>query len=148
VAHLMKNWYPLLRLCFLSVSQSRMTRGGKDFELQIEGLLDLAGLPYHKQEQKHRTDFILPSKELFDKVPAKAALVSVKRTLRERWREVAEELYALKAPNVFLFTADEDVTSQVAQLICGHNIYLVVWERVKAEKFNNEDRVLGYTEWA
>ena len=52
VLHLMRSWYPHLRRCFLSISQSRKSRGGKDFELQIEGLLTLAGLPFDRQIRK------------------------------------------------------------------------------------------------
>ncbi len=39
--------YPMFRRAFLSVQQGRMARGGSDFELYIEGLFDLAGIPYH-----------------------------------------------------------------------------------------------------
>jgi hypothetical protein len=91
---------------------------------------------------------MLPNESLFRSNRNKAAVVTVKRTLRERWREVAEELMNLRAPNVFLFTTDEDITAPVASGICNYNIYLVLWERMKAERFPWMDRVLGYTQWA
>lgn len=142
-------WYPQLRQCFLSVSQSRKTRGGRDFELQIEGLLDLARVPYHRQEAKHRTDLILPDLQTHERNRNVSAIVSVKRTLRERWAEVAEELFNLRSPNVFLFTADEAVTQRHIERICGqYNIHLVVWDEVKTSKFCDRPLVLGYTEWA
>ena len=149
VMHLLSLWYPLLRRCFLSVSQSRMTRGGRDFELQIEGLFELAHVPYHAQERQNRTDLILPDLETFERNRNVAAVVSVKRTLRERWAEVAEELFKLRSPNVFLFTADEGVTKSHVESICDdYNIYLVVWDEVKTKKFANRPLVLGYTQWA
>lgn len=149
VIHLFGRWYPYLRRAFLSVSQSRMQRGGKDFELQIEGLLDLAGIPYHKQETHNRTDLILPSLDIHTANRTISAVVSVKRTLRERWAEVAEELFNLRSPNVFLFTADENVSENHVDRICGrYNIYLVVWDAEKARKFADKPLVLGYTEWA
>ncbi len=148
VLHLFASWYPLLRRCFLSVSQSRMTRGGKDFELQIEGLLDRGGIPYTRQEREHRTDLILPSQDLYLTNRNVAAIVSVKRTLRERWAEVAQELFALRSPNVFLFTADEKVTANHVQRLKDYNIYLVVWDAVKERRFMSEPLVLGYTEWS
>ena len=141
--------YPMFRRAFLSVQQGRMTRGGKDFELQIEGLLDLAQIPYHKQEKEHHTDLILPNLETHEQNKTISIVVSVKRTLRERWQEVAEELYTLRSPNVFLFTADEKITDNHISRICDqHNIYLVVWDEVKATKFAQKPLVLGYTEWA
>ena len=149
VTHLISQWYPYLRRVFLSVSQSRMQRGGKDFELQIEGLFALAGIPYQEQEKQNRTDLILPNLEAYTRNRNVAAIVSVKRTLRERWAEVAEELFNLRSPNVFLFTADENVSTNHIERICGrYNIYLVVWDSEKAAKFSDQPLVIGYTEWA
>ncbi len=78
-----------------------------------------------------------------------SAVISVKRTLCERWSEVAEELFNLRSPNVFLFTADENVTETHVERICGrYNIHLVVWDDVKADRFAGKPLVLGYTAWA
>ena len=93
VIELFQNWYPLLREVFLSVSQSRKQRGGKDFELQIEGLLKLAQIPFHKQERQFHTDLILTNLETHRRNRNVSIVVSVKRTLRARWAEVAEELF-------------------------------------------------------
>src|SRR3972149_5325900 len=123
------RWYPALRQVFLSISQSRMTRGGKDFELQIEGLLRLAGVPFDKQERQDRTDLILPSVAVFQQNVNIAAVVSVKRTLRERWAEVAEELFNLRSPNVFLFTPGGGVSRGHIDRICGSSkIHLLGWD--------------------
>ncbi len=149
VLSLLQDWYPYLRMAFLSVGQSRKQRGGKDFELQTEMLLDLAGITYTKQEKHNRTDLILPSVEIFNRNKNIAVVVSLKRTLRERWAEVAEELFNLRSPNVYLFTADEAVTDTHVKRICGdYNIHLVVWDAVKKNKFEDRELVLGYTEWA
>jgi hypothetical protein len=146
---LFEAWYPSLRECFLSVSQSRKSRGGRDFELQIERLLDLAAVPYEPQETENRTDLVLPDMATHQSNRRISMVVSVKRTLRERWQEVAEELFNLRSPNVFLFTADEGVTSKHAERICGdYNIHLVVWDHVKASRFAADAGVLSYTEWA
>jgi hypothetical protein len=149
VIHLLSNWYPKLRRAFLSVGQGRMARGGKDFELQIQGLFDLAKIPYDKQERTDHTDFMLPSAAFHKLNRTAAAIISVKRTLRERWAEVAEELFNLRTPNVFLFTADENVRSMHVETICGqYNIHLVLWDSIKSAKFKKTPLVLGYTEWA
>ncbi len=126
-----------------------MARGGKDFELQIEGLFDLANIPYDKQEKRSHTDLMIPSSDLYNRNKNISIVVSVKRTLRERWAEVAEELFNLRSPNVFLFTADENVRQNHVRRICGaYNIHLVVWDKLKSERFPSESLVLGYTEWA
>ena len=125
------------------------TRGGKDFELQIEGLLDLAGLPYHRQETENRTDLILPDLQTHRANRNISAVVSIKRTLRERWAEVAEELFNLRSPNVFLFTADDSVSQNHVNRICDqYNIHLVVWDHVKRSKHPERPLVLGYSDWA
>ena len=126
-----------------------MQRGGKDFELQIEKLLDLAGVPYFEQEPQYRTDLILPDLETFQSNRTISAVISVKRTLRERWAEVAEELFNLRSPNVFPFTADERVTNSHVDRICGrYNIHLVIWDHIKIERFPEEPLVMGFTDWA
>jgi len=149
IVQIFASWYPMLRLSFLSISQSRMQRGGRDFELQIERLFDLARIPYHEQEREHRTDLILPDLATHKRNRNITAIVSVKRTLRERWAEVAQELFALRSPNVYLFTADENISQAHVRQICQtYNIYLVVWDSVKAARFSAEPLVLSYSAWA
>lgn len=148
IRFLFSSLYPYLREIFLSISQSRKTRGGRDFELQFGKLLELMNVPYQKIKRAYRVDFMIPSDELFEKNPTAAAIVSAKRTLRERWREVVEELQSMRSPNIFLVTADPDVGKGHVKAICGdYRIHLVVWDDVK-EKYYEESLVLGYTEWA
>ena len=148
VRFLFRSLYPHLREVFLSISQSRKTRGGRDFELQFGKLLELMNVPYQKIKRAYRVDFMIPSDELFERNPTAAAIVSAKRTLRERWREVVEELHAMRSPNIFLVTADLDVGKGHVKSICGdYRIHLVVWDEVK-KKYSEEPLVLGYTEWA
>jgi hypothetical protein len=148
VRFLFSSLYPHLREVFLSISQSRKQRGGKDFEFQFGKLLQLIGIPYQKFQRKSRVDFMIPSDDAFKKNPTSAVIVSAKRTLRERWREVVEELHAMRSPNIFLATADYDVSDGHIEAICGHyRIHLIVWDEVK-EKYSGDPLVLGYTEWA
>jgi len=54
----------------------------------------------------------------------------------------------MRSPNIFLITADFDVSTGHINDICGkYRIHLVVWDEVK-EKFAHEHLVLGYTQWA
>jgi len=149
IKFLFERFYPYLRRSFLSVSQSRMTRGGRDFELQFGRLLTLLGIPYQKVQRAYRVDFMLPSDEAFRRNPTTAAIASAKRTLRERWREVVEELHTMRSPNIFLITADFDITGGHIKEICdNYRIHLVVWDRVKSSSFPEHPLVLSYTQWA
>lgn len=143
------DWYTLLREVFLSISQSRKTRGGRDFELAFGTLLEYADIPYQKERRRTHTDFMVPSDDIFERYPNVALVLSAKRTLRERWREVAEELYDLRAPNVYLITADSSISQGHVDGICGqYRIHLVVWDEIKKTTFPDEPRVLGFTQLA
>ena len=149
VLMLFDYWYPYLREAFLSVSQSRKTRGGGDFELQFGRVLKLAEIPYQEVKRAFRVDFMIPSDEAFQRNRTVAVIASAKRTLRERWREVVEELYAMRAPNVFLVTANGEVGEGHIRHICSdYGIHLVVWDHLKRDRYRDEPLVLGYTEWA
>jgi len=107
-------------------------------------MLALMDVPFERVDQKYRVDFILPSSEFLKRNKTRAVIASAKRTLRERWREVVEELFNTRAPNIYLITADTDVTDNHIMSICRqYNIHLVVWDKVKEERFPVEDMVLG-----
>lgn len=145
---LFSHLYPELRKEFSSVSQSRMARGGKSFESQFAYLLRLARFPFEQQHRQYRTDFILPSHAAFDENSTVCAVASLKRTLRERWRQVVAELVSLRAPNVFLVTVDRKVTKGHINGICEeHKLHLVVLDEVKS-KYSHNPRVLGFTQFA
>ena len=132
-----------------SRSQSRKSRGGSDFELELQGMFDLCGIPYTAQAAKERTDLIIPSLDYFKQNRTKSVVVSAKRTLRERWRQVAEELYALRSPNVYLAVAEEvgKITKEKADAIWKYNIHLLVWDELKKTDFPNHPGVIGYGEF-
>jgi hypothetical protein len=142
---LLRRWYPYLRELFLSVSQSRKARGGRDFELQLRNLFDFMQVPYEKRKRAYRADFIMPSERAFKRDRNRCLVVSAKRTLRERWQEVVDELYNLRSPNVYLVTADEQISMDKVAEINRRNIYLVTWDDIKRRFFARRARVIGYT---
>jgi hypothetical protein len=145
----LQRLYPDLWRIFLSRSQSRKTRGGMDFEYQIRYLLELADIPFEPQPRKYRVDLLIPNSQAFKRDKTRTLIFSIKRTLRERWREVVEELYNTRCPNVFLLTTDpvEKISKEKVKDLTRYNIHLVVWDEIKAnEKFLNEPMVLGYTD--
>lgn len=148
VQQLIESWYYYLRQMFLSISQSRKTRGGKDFELQLAQLLSLAGFPFENQHREHRVDFMLPNYAHYSRDRTQCVLLSAKRTLRERWQEVVDELHKMNCPNVFLATADKNITRQKMRDIARRNIKLVVFDDVKDTSFTEDSWVMSYTQLA
>ena len=140
--------YPDLWHVFLSRSNSRKQRGGKDFEAQLGQLLTLADIPFDKQIRTYHSDFMLPSAAAFNRDKTRSILLSAKRTLRERWQNVVEEIYETKCPNAFLCTADETIAQSIINRLRDHNAHLVVWDNLKHEKFNDESIVVGYSQLA
>jgi len=111
--------YRLLRDYFLSVSQSRKQRGGKDFELQVQTLLEKAGVPFVCQPKKERVDLILPNDELWKRDRARAVLISIKRTLRERWRQVVDELIFGQRMSVWLKVLSKKSSNERSTSLSG-----------------------------
>jgi hypothetical protein len=144
---LIRKWYRFLWTLFLSISQSRKTRGGKDFELAISGLLELMNIPHERQPARYRADFILPSVDVYRRDRNLAIVLSAKRTLRERWQEVVDELQRMNSPNVYLATTDESISLEKQKEIAQRNIYLVIWDEVKRASFPDASLVVGYSEF-
>jgi hypothetical protein len=142
----LRMFYPDLWSIFLSRSQSRKARGGSDFEYQVRYLLELADIPFEPQPKKYHIDLLIPNSQAFQRNRTRTLILSIKRTLRERWREVVEELYNTRSPNVYLLTADELISTNQVNELKKYNIHLVVWDEVKSRKFSNEPIVLGYSQ--
>jgi hypothetical protein len=151
VSRALQTLYPDLWRVFLSRSQSRKQRGGQDFQDQIKILFQLTGIPFDEQTREYHTDFVIPSQDLYSKDRTRAIIFSVKRTLRERWQEVVEELYHTRCPNVYLATADDAKKISQKTHIEGlrrYNMHLVVWDHVKQDKFPSEPVVKSFTDFA
>lgn len=145
---LLQGCYLPLRQLFKSIGNSRSSRGGKDFELQLAALLDLLHIPYDHLSEPHHIDFMIPSESQFRADRRRAILLSVKRTLRERWKQVVDDLQQTNSPHVYLVTADRQISIETAKGIGERNIYLVVWDDIKARKFHDNRTVFGFTEFA
>ena len=148
VQDLMETWYYHLRQLFLSVSQSRKVRGGRDFELQLEHLFRLAGFPYEAQQRESRIDILLPDYAHYRNDRTQCLIVSAKRTLRERWQQVVDELHKMNCPNVYLATTDASISLQKDGEIAARNIKLVVFDEVKQRKFAQTNTGIGFSHLA
>jgi len=77
-------------------------------------------------------DFSLPSIEHFRNDPPDCIIFTVKRTLRERWRQIVTE--GTRGLGFFLATIDEKIATRDLAEMLKSRIRLVVPARVKASR--------------
>lgn len=131
---------------FLSASQTRKSRAGLSFEHHVARLFRDGRVRYEAQAVfgGRRPDFVLPNvKEL--NVKGDAVIVSLKTTLRERWKQLALEK-PLGA--IFLATVDDRISGEAIDEMERNSITLVVPESLKKSKesaYENFDNVITFT---
>lgn len=117
---------------FLSAAQTRKSRAGRSFEHHVERLFRDGRIRYEAQVifGGRRPDFVLPDvKELNKK--GDAVIVSLKTTLRERWKQLALEK---QHGAIFLATVDDRVSTEAINEMQRNDIGLVVPESLKTKK--------------
>ncbi len=141
-----ENYRDLFRM-FLSISQSRKTRAGGSFERHVSFLFKLLGYPFETQKILNgKVDYVIPSIAAFKKNRTSCVVMSVKRTLRERWRQVVGELASINAGKIYILTADEKISNEKVKEMADQNVNLVVWDGYKKKKFSKHHNVLSFTE--
>ncbi|ASJ16498.1 hypothetical protein A3L04_05115 [Thermococcus chitonophagus] len=125
-----------------SFQQARFSRGGKTFEVIFTKLLDRFGIRYEHDRmikiygyitEGEKPDFIIPSVRTFLNDPSSAILITVKRKVRERWREAVGEAQILRNKfgdkiNFWFVGFDEEFTvySAIAMLDNGiDRVYVI-----------------------
>jgi hypothetical protein len=115
---------------FLGLTQGRRPRAGKAFEFLIKELFIRLRYPFTSQPIINgQPDFLLPSLDHFERFAADCIIFTVKRTLRERWRQIVTE--GTRGLGFFLATIDEDVAERDLAEMLRARITLVVPERIK-----------------
>jgi hypothetical protein len=144
----LKQNYSQLWSFFLSISQSRKARAGGSFEKHVRYLFELLDYPFERQAiLDGKVNYVIPSKDAFGKNRTACVVISIKRTLRERWREVIGELSSTNAGKIYILTADENISYPKVEEMNAHNITLVVWDEYKRRKFRNYYNVIGFTDF-
>jgi len=97
----------------------------------------MTDLPFDEQKPSgnQRPDFILPSLSrlhLSTRSRDEALILSLKTTLRERWKQVVKEA---RNCDVFLATVDDKVAADAIADMREDGIYLVVPESLKRSKY-------------
>jgi hypothetical protein len=144
------------KLLMESFAQSRKTRAGGSAQYHIEFILDELGYKglYECQRILNGTvDFLFPSFEMWQKDRRRCTVLSIKRTLRERYKQVFEELSATRGLVLYLLStqteseAQKDITQEKVQRLNEQNVYLIVRDVVKQGRFPQEANVLGFTDF-
>jgi len=144
------------KLLMESFAQSRKTRAGGSAQYHIEFILDELGYKglYERQRILNGTvDFLFPSFEMWQKDRRRCTILSIKRTLRERYKQVFEELSATRGLVLYLLgtqtesEAQKDITQEKVQRLNEQNVYLIVRDVIKQGRFPQEANVLGFTDF-
>jgi hypothetical protein len=137
-----------------SFSQSRMTRAGGSSQYHLQALLEIAG--FKSQFQKQQTlngtvDFLFPSRDVWERDRRRCVVVSMKRTLRERYKQVFEELKRTGGLTVYLLVTEtyqealRDITVPKVDKLNKENIYLVVRDEIKEKRFSQKSNVISFS---
>lgn len=151
VAERLALYYKLLAESF---AQGRKTRAGSSPQYHVEFILNKLGYAglYERQRTLNGTvDFLFPSMEMWQRDRRRCTVLSIKRTLRERYKQIFEELSATKGLTMYLMStqpvdeAKKDITQEKVNNIGSQNVYLVVRDEVKEALFKNTASVIGFT---
>jgi EcoRII C terminal len=90
-----------------------------------------------------QSDLVVPSAAVLKKRPERAIVLEFKRTIRERWKEVRDEI-ARTGLKVWLLTLDDYISHELVRLMARGNTTLYVPEAVyrKLRKRNSHLRSL------
>jgi len=133
---------------FQSIAQSRRARAGSVFEDLLRTLFRRLGYPFEEQAVVDgKPDFILPTAAHYRRNPRDAIIFTAKRTLRERWRQVATE--GTRGLGQYLATIDDNVTGSALQEMMENRIYLVVPKALKTRNSTYEasDTVISFEDF-
>lgn len=142
---------------FLSNTQSRRGRAGKEFEAILQLLLIGADISSTEQGsigknffQTHQigklVDFVIPSVVGYLINKRNTMLISAKTTLRERWQEVPEEVNRTGIREMYLATLDEAISEESLRIMYEANIVVVTTDTNKEEHYSTNNRVITFEE--
>jgi hypothetical protein len=132
------NRFGALDRFYLGLTQGRRPRAGKAFELLIREFFIRLRYPFTAQASiDGQPDFVIPSVDHYRNNPMDCVVFTIKRTLRERWRQIVTE--GARGLGFFLATIDEGIAARDLQEILDSRIILVVPIRVKQSRADYAD---------
>ncbi len=114
---------------FLSLGQSRHPHVVKTFELLVCKLIATAYAGAAQAVLVGQPDFILPAIEHFRRTPRDCLVVSVKKNVRDRWRQIVSDSSQPQA--FYVATLDEEVSKLDLFEMEASHFHLVVTDRIK-----------------
>jgi hypothetical protein len=115
----------LLNRFFMALAQGRRSRAGRTLEMLLEWMFTRLEVPFARSPRINgKPDFIFPSAEYFEQNPLDCLIFTVKRTLRERWRQIATE--GAQGAQFFLATLEPPQGDRVLSEMMRAKITLVV----------------------
>lgn len=144
--------YPELNAIFLSASQTRKSRAGRSFEHHVARLLRDGQVLFQEQAVTggSRPDFVMPNVIVLKQTVRTyddALVLSLKTTLRERWKQVPMEKLNCA---LFLATVDDRVSSDAIESMCELGVHLLVPESLKKSKetcYGNKPNVITFRDF-
>ncbi len=155
VADIIRILQPIYSLVEQSFAQSRRTRAGGSTEYQVEFILNQLGYKglYERRCVLNGTiDFLFPSYQAWENDRRRCTILSIKRSLRERYKQVYEELGITKGLTVYLMVteteeeAQKDITEPKVNALNQQNVYLIVRGVVK-QRFTQNQNVLDFNQF-
>jgi hypothetical protein len=130
-AAVLGKYFESLDRFFLGLTQGRRPRAGNAFEFVIRAAFEKLEYPFSRQAIINgQPDFLLPSEKHFKKNAMDCIIFTVKRTLRERWRQIVTE--GTRGLGFFLGTIDEKIGQRDLKEMLAARIYVVVPRRIKS----------------
>jgi len=106
-------------------NQSRK-RAGVHMERCVAWLLTKCDIPNaNGKPRTGRSDLVCPDIHTFDTHQERAIVLEFKRTIRERWKEVRDEI-SRSGRNVWLLTLDDYISNNNVELMAAANITIYV----------------------
>lgn len=134
--------HPLARF-YLGIIQGRKPRAGKAFEQSIYTLFTTLDYPYTSQPIINgQPDFLLPGVKHYRENAMDCIIFTVKRTLRERWRQIISE--GTRGHMFFLATIDEEVSKRDLPEMLHNRIYLVMPESIRKSVYPDQKNVISF----
>ena len=134
--------FPKIDALLLSTSQQRKARAGRSYEHHIAAMMRGGKIRFQMQavmDGTKRADFVLPSLRFINSTHDKAAsglILSAKTTLRERWKQVRQEMGPHR---LFLTTLDENIPGSTIEDMASFGAYLVIPESLRISKQTEYD---------
>ena len=114
---------------FLSLGQSRHPHLVKTFEFLVCKLIACAYGDVAKPVLRGQPDFLMPSVEHFRRAPVDCLVFSVKKNLRDRWRQMVSD--SARPHGYYVATLDEEVPKSELFDMEAVGFHLVVTARLK-----------------